>query len=102
MPHPPFPCEKEGGVGKGLRTTIKEHIAITNLTKEKPHPSFPLERMYGVIIIINEVQWLCHLHQYVHEVHRLHLHSLAPIMEYQELHFLTIKIIIFKSISILS
>jgi hypothetical protein len=29
--------EKEGGVGKGfLRTTIKEGIAITNLTKETP------------------------------------------------------------------
>jgi hypothetical protein len=26
--------EKEGGVGKGLRATIKEGIAITNLTKK--------------------------------------------------------------------
>jgi hypothetical protein len=31
--------EKEGGVGKGLKTTINEGIAITNLTKKCPtHP----------------------------------------------------------------
>jgi hypothetical protein len=41
--------EKEGGVGKGLTTTSKEGIAITNLTKKKPHPSFQLERMGGAI-----------------------------------------------------
>jgi len=28
--------EKEGGISKGLRTTIKEGIAITNLTKKTP------------------------------------------------------------------
>jgi hypothetical protein len=67
-------------VGKGLKTTIKEGIAITNLTK-KPHPSSPRERMGGVMIIINEVQWLCHLHQYVHEVQYLHLQSFAQAME---------------------
>jgi len=49
--------------------------------QKKPHPSSPLERMGGVIIIINEVQWLCHLHQYVHEVQHLHLHSLTLAME---------------------
>jgi hypothetical protein len=43
--------------------------------------------MGGVIIIINEVQWLCYFHQYVHEVHHPHLHSLATVME-QQLHFL--------------
>ncbi len=84
MPHPPSHMRKEGGVGKGLRTTIKEGIAITNLTKKKPHPS----KMGGVIIILSEVQWLCHLHQYVHEVQRPHLHSLALAMEQHELHFL--------------
>ncbi len=36
MPHPPSHMEKEGGVGKGLRTTIKEDITITNLTKKSP------------------------------------------------------------------
>jgi hypothetical protein len=36
MPHPPFPCEKEGGVGKGLRNTIEEGIGITNLTQKTP------------------------------------------------------------------
>jgi hypothetical protein len=31
--------EKEGGVNKGLKTTIKEGITITNLTKKNPtHP----------------------------------------------------------------
>jgi hypothetical protein len=31
--------EKEGGVGKGLRTTIKEGITIANLTNKNPtHP----------------------------------------------------------------
>jgi hypothetical protein len=31
--------EKEGGAGKGLKTTIKKGIAITNLTKKNPtHP----------------------------------------------------------------
>jgi len=39
MPHPPSHMEKEGGAHKGLRTTIKEHIVITNLTKKNPtHP----------------------------------------------------------------
>jgi hypothetical protein len=28
--------EKEGGACKGLKTTIKEGIAITNLTKKTP------------------------------------------------------------------
>jgi hypothetical protein len=28
--------EKEGGVGKGLRTTSKEDIVIKNLTKKTP------------------------------------------------------------------
>ncbi len=79
MPHPLFHMEKEGGASKGLKTIIEEGVAITNLTK-KIHPPSPLKRMGGVIIIINEVQWLCHLHQYVHEVHH-HLHSLAPTME---------------------
>ncbi len=46
---PTFSMEKEGGVGKGLRTTSKEGIVITNLTK-KPHPSSQLERMGGAII----------------------------------------------------
>jgi hypothetical protein len=41
MPHPHSNVEKEGGLGKGLRTTIKESIAITNLTK-KTHPFFHL------------------------------------------------------------
>jgi len=36
MPHPPFHMEKEGGVGRGLRTTIKEGIAIMNLTQKNP------------------------------------------------------------------
>jgi hypothetical protein len=81
MPHPPFHMEKEGGACRGLNTTIKEGIAITNLTKKKPHPSSPLDKMGGVIIIVNEVQWLCHLHQYVHEVQHLHLHSLTLTME---------------------
>jgi len=58
--------------------------------------------MGGVIIIINEVQWLCHLHQYVHEVQHLHLHFLVLTMEQHELHyrFSIIKIVLFKSISI--
>ncbi len=43
--------------------------------------------MGGVIIIINEVQWLCHLHQYVHEVQHLHLHFLVLTMEQHELHY---------------
>jgi hypothetical protein len=38
----------EGRWDKSLRTTIKEGIIITNLTKEKPHPSPPLERMGGM------------------------------------------------------
>jgi hypothetical protein len=39
MPHPLSHMEKEGGVGKVLRTTIEEGIAITNLTKKNPtHP----------------------------------------------------------------
>ncbi len=39
MPHPPSHMEKEGGACKGLRTTIKEGIAIINLTKNNPtHP----------------------------------------------------------------
>jgi hypothetical protein len=33
---PTFLMEKEGGVVKGLRTTSKEGIAITNLTKKTP------------------------------------------------------------------
>jgi hypothetical protein len=33
------------------------------------------------MIIINEVQWLYHLYQYVHEVQHLHLHFLVPAME---------------------
>jgi hypothetical protein len=39
MPHLPFHIEKEGGASKGLRTTIKKGITITNLTKKNPtHP----------------------------------------------------------------
>ncbi len=34
MPHPPFHMEKEGGAGKGLKTTIEEGIVIPNLTKK--------------------------------------------------------------------
>jgi hypothetical protein len=36
MPHPPSHVEKEGGVGKGLKTTIKKGIAIMNLTQKNP------------------------------------------------------------------
>jgi hypothetical protein len=36
LPHPPSHMEKEGGAHKGLRTIIKERIAITNLTKKTP------------------------------------------------------------------
>jgi len=36
MPHPPSHMEKDSGVGKGLKTTIKEGIAIMNLTKKNP------------------------------------------------------------------
>ncbi len=80
MPHPHSHTEKDGGVGKDLRTTIKKGIAIMNLT-QKTHPSSPLERMGGVIIIISEIQWLRHLHQYVHKVQHLRLHFLASVME---------------------
>jgi hypothetical protein len=39
MPYPPFHMEKEGGACKGLRTIIKESIAIINFTKNNPnHP----------------------------------------------------------------
>jgi hypothetical protein len=39
MSHPPSHMEKEGEACKGLRTTIKEGIAITNLTKTNlTHP----------------------------------------------------------------
>jgi hypothetical protein len=41
MPHPHSHVEKEGGVGKGLRTTIEESIVITNVTK-KTHLFFHL------------------------------------------------------------
>ncbi len=75
-------------MGKSLKSTIKEGITITNLTK-KCHPFSPLERMGGVMIIINEVQWLCHLHQYVHEVQYLHLQYFAQAMEQHKLHFLS-------------
>jgi hypothetical protein len=51
-------------------------------------PSSRLGRMGEAIIIISEVQWLCHLHQYVHEVQHPHLHFLTSAMEQQELHFL--------------
>jgi hypothetical protein len=71
--------EKEGGACKGLRITIKEGIAITNLTEKKPQPSSPFERMGGVIVIINEVHWLCHPYQYVHQ--HPYLHFFAPTME---------------------
>jgi hypothetical protein len=38
-PHPLSHMEKEGGACKGLKTIIKEGIAITNLTKNNPtHP----------------------------------------------------------------
>jgi len=47
MPHPPFPCEKEGGVGKGLRNTIEEGIGITNLTKKTPTHPFHLGGWVG-------------------------------------------------------
>jgi hypothetical protein len=39
--------EKEGGVGKGLRTTIEENIVITNLTKKKPTHLFHLKGWVG-------------------------------------------------------
>jgi hypothetical protein len=35
--------EKEGGVGKGLKTTIKKGIAITNLTEKNPTLPFHLK-----------------------------------------------------------
>jgi hypothetical protein len=54
MPRPHSHMKKEGGAWRGLRTIIIEGISITNSTKKKkPHPSFPLERMCGVIIIIS-------------------------------------------------
>jgi hypothetical protein len=34
MPHPPFHMKKEGGAGKGLKTTIEEGIVIPNLIKK--------------------------------------------------------------------
>jgi len=37
---PTFSMEKEGGASKGLKTTNKEGIAITNLTKKNPIHSF--------------------------------------------------------------
>jgi hypothetical protein len=41
---------KEGGASKGLKTTSKAGIAITNFTKKKKlHPSSQLERMGGAI-----------------------------------------------------
>jgi len=88
MPHPPSHMEKEGGACRGLKTTIKKRYCNHKFDKKKPHPSFPLKRMGGVIIIISEIQWLCHLHQYVHEVQHPHLHFFAPAMEQHELHFL--------------
>jgi hypothetical protein len=36
MPYPPPHMEIEGGACRGLRTTIKKGIAITNLTKKTP------------------------------------------------------------------
>jgi hypothetical protein len=36
MPHPPSHMEKEGGACIGLKTIIKEVIAITNLTEKTP------------------------------------------------------------------
>jgi hypothetical protein len=45
---PPTFSRREGRWSKGLKTTIKEGITITKLTK-KPHPSSPLERMGGAI-----------------------------------------------------
>jgi hypothetical protein len=33
---PTFLMEKEGGANKGLRTTSKEGVAITNFTKKTP------------------------------------------------------------------
>ncbi len=42
MPHPPFHMEKEGGPCRSLRTTIKEDITMTNLTKQKKTPAHPL------------------------------------------------------------
>jgi hypothetical protein len=40
--------EKEGGASKGLRTTSKEGITITNLTKKSPF-IFQLKNMGGEI-----------------------------------------------------
>jgi len=47
MPHPPFRMEKEGGACKGLKTTIKEGIGITNLTKKNPTHPFHSRRWVG-------------------------------------------------------
>jgi hypothetical protein len=47
MPHPPSHMEKEGGACKGLKTIIKEGIAITNLTKNNPTHPLHLRRRVG-------------------------------------------------------
>jgi len=45
---PTFFMEKEGGANKGLRTTSKEGITITNSTKKSPF-IFQLKNMDGEI-----------------------------------------------------
>jgi hypothetical protein len=48
MPHPPFHMEKEGGACKGLRTTIKKGITITNLTEKNPTHFLHLKGWMGL------------------------------------------------------
>jgi hypothetical protein len=47
MPHAPSHMEKEGETNKGLRTTIKEGIVITNLTKKNLTHPFHLRGWVG-------------------------------------------------------
>jgi hypothetical protein len=58
---------------------INENIATKTLTKKKPHPSFPLERMGGAINYKRNV--IYHLHQFGHEVQHPHLYFLFPALE---------------------
>jgi hypothetical protein len=44
---PTFSMEKEGGASKGLKTTNKEGIAITNLIKKTPTHPFHLRGWVG-------------------------------------------------------
>jgi len=52
---PTFSMEKEGGACKGLlRTTTKEGIAITNLTKNNPTHPLNYRGWVGQLIIIKK------------------------------------------------